>query len=90
MRVLATSLRMIRPMTSRELTLTQAAKAVGCDKRTIARAIATGGLSAIRQADGTYTIDAGELERRRADWDLPARDRRRRADREAAGNVLKV
>jgi excisionase family DNA binding protein len=77
-------------MTSRALTLSQAAKVLGCDKRTIARAVASGEISATRRDDGTYTIDASELERRRADWDLPARDRRRRSDREAGGNVLKV
>ena len=77
-------------MPSTALTLAQAAKLVGCRTSALKRAIAAGRLTATRQADGSYTIEAGELDRRRAQWDLPARDRRRRTDRTPDGEPLKV
>ena len=44
-------------------TLGEAAKAVGFSKPTLSRAIKNGKLSAIRLDDGSYSIDAAELER---------------------------
>lgn len=46
-----------------ELSLSQAAKAVGKSKSTINRAIKSGKLSATRHDDGSYSIDASELSR---------------------------
>lgn len=45
------------------LTLSQAAKALGKSKSTLNRAIKTGRLSAIRNEDGTFSIDPAELYR---------------------------
>jgi len=45
------------------LTLGQAAKIAGCGKTTLTRAIKAGRLSAIRNDDGSYAIDASELAR---------------------------
>jgi hypothetical protein len=44
-------------------TVGQAAKATGKSKPTISRAIKTGALSAIKNNDGSYTIDPAELHR---------------------------
>lgn len=44
-------------------TLGLAAKAAGKSKATISRAIRAGRISAIRDADGSYTIDPAELHR---------------------------
>jgi len=44
-------------------TVGQAAKATGKSKPTISRAIKTGAISAIKNADGSYTIDPAELHR---------------------------
>lgn len=44
-------------------TLGQAARAAGRSKTTLNRAIKTGKLSAVRGEDGSYTIDAAELQR---------------------------
>ena len=45
------------------LTLGQAAKIAGCGKTTLTRAIRAGRLSATRNDDGSYAIDASELAR---------------------------
>ena len=45
------------------LTLSQAAKALGKSKSTLNRAIKTGRLSAIRNDDGTFSINPAELYR---------------------------
>jgi len=45
------------------LTLGQAAKIAGCGKTTLTRAIKAGRLSATRNDDGSYAIDASELSR---------------------------
>ena len=45
------------------LSLAQAAKAAGKSKQTLVRAIKSGKLSAIRNDDGSYTIDPAELAR---------------------------
>jgi len=45
------------------LSLGQAARATGRSKPTIARAIKSGKLSAVRGADGSYSIDPAELAR---------------------------
>ena len=45
------------------LTLGQAAKIAGCGKTTLTRAIKAGRLSATRNDDGSYAIDASELAR---------------------------
>lgn len=45
------------------LTLSQAAKALGKSKSTLNRAIKTGRLSAVRNEDGTFSIDPAELYR---------------------------
>lgn len=68
-------------MASTALTVAQAARLVGRPKATLVRAIEAGLLSARRGEDGAYTIDSGELERRRADWDVPQGDRRRASDK---------
>ena len=57
--------------------LRTAAQHTGTSKSTILRAIKSGRLSATREVDGTYTIDASELERV-----YPA-DRPKRRDAEA-------
>src|SRR3954467_12938463 len=44
-------------------TLAEAAKAIGRDKSTLARAVRTGRLSATRDADGVWRIDESELRR---------------------------
>jgi hypothetical protein len=44
-------------------TVGQAAKATGRSKPTISRAIKTGSISAIKNDDGSYTIDPAELHR---------------------------
>ena len=44
-------------------TLGEAAKAVGFSKPTLSRAIKSGKLSARRLDDGSYSVDASELER---------------------------
>lgn len=44
-------------------TLGQAAKEVGCSKATISRAIKNGKLSASKNDDNTYNINAAELQR---------------------------
>jgi hypothetical protein len=44
-------------------TLAEAAKAIGRDKSTLARAVRTGRLSASRDADGVWRIDQSELRR---------------------------
>jgi hypothetical protein len=44
-------------------TIGQAAKATGRSKPTVSRAIKTGALSAIKNDDGSYTIDPAELHR---------------------------
>jgi len=44
-------------------TIGQAAKATGKSKPTISRAIKTGALSAIKNEDGSYTIEPAELHR---------------------------
>jgi hypothetical protein len=44
-------------------TVGQAAKATGKSKPTISRAIKTGALSAVKNDDGSYTIDPAELHR---------------------------
>src|ERR1700753_3991404 len=44
-------------------TVGQAAKATGKSKPTISRAIKTGALSAIKNENGSYTIDPAELHR---------------------------
>jgi hypothetical protein len=44
-------------------TVGQAAKATGRSKPTISRAIKTGAISAIKNDDGSYTIDPAELHR---------------------------
>ena len=77
-------------MGSKALTLRQAAKLVGRSERTLARAIESGRLSATRRTDGSYTVDPDEIERRRADWDIPVRDRRRSSDRPAKTRDIKV
>lgn len=46
-----------------ELTLSQAAKALGKSKSTLNRAIKTGRLSATRNDDGTFSINPAELYR---------------------------
>lgn len=45
------------------LSLSQAAKAIGCSKSTIGRAIKSGRLSALRNDDDTFSIDPSELSR---------------------------
>jgi hypothetical protein len=45
------------------MTMGQAARATGRSKPTIARAIKSGTLSAVRGVDGSYSIDPAELER---------------------------
>ena len=45
------------------LTLGQAAKIAGCGKTTLTRAIKAGRLSATRNDDGSYAIDASEFAR---------------------------
>ncbi len=45
------------------LTLGQAARIAGCGKTTLTRAIRAGRLSATRNDDGSYAIDASELAR---------------------------
>ena len=42
-------------------TLGQAAKEIGCSKATLSRAIKNGKLSAKKNDDDTYAIDAAEL-----------------------------
>ena len=44
-------------------TLGQAAKEIGCSKATLSRAIKNGKLSAKKNDDDTYAIDAAELMR---------------------------
>jgi Helix-turn-helix domain len=44
-------------------TLAEAAKAVGRDKSTLARAVRTGRISAARDDDGVWRIDESELRR---------------------------
>lgn len=54
---------MTHDRTSTELSLSQAAKATGKSKSTINRAIKSGRLSAKRNDNGSYSIDAAELSR---------------------------
>ena len=42
-------------------TLGEAAKAAGVSKPTLSKAISSGRLSAVKEADGSYSIQAGEL-----------------------------
>jgi excisionase family DNA binding protein len=44
-------------------TLAEAAKAIGRDKSTLARAVRTGRISATRDDDGVWRIDESELRR---------------------------
>ncbi len=76
-------------MASKALTIAQAATLVGQSRATLVHAIEAGLLSAHRGADGAYAIDAAELERRRADWDIPPADRRRASD-EPDGGAFQV
>lgn len=46
-----------------QLSLSAAAKQVGCSKSTLSRAVSTGRLSASRCEDGSYQIDPAELHR---------------------------
>ena len=77
-------------MGSKALTLKQAAKLAGRNERAVVRAIESGLLAATRRADGSYAIDADEIERRRADWDIPVRYRRRSGDRPPKETEIKV
>lgn len=54
---------MKRSVTPSELSLSQAAKISGKSKTTIHRSIKSGKLSATRNEDGTYSINAAELSR---------------------------
>jgi hypothetical protein len=54
---------MMQDGTPTELSLSQAAKATGKSKSTINRAIKSGKLSATRNENGSYSIDASELAR---------------------------
>ncbi len=55
--------RIATPLIASSYTLGEAAKAVGFSKTTLSRAIKKGNLSAKRLDDGSYKIDAAELER---------------------------
>jgi excisionase family DNA binding protein len=46
-----------------QLTLGQAAKAIGMNKATLSRYIKQGKISAEKQEDGSYRIDPSELDR---------------------------
>lgn len=63
-----------------QLSLADAARLVGKSKSTLTRAVKSGKMSAIRQADGTFSIDPSELARaypdavRGASYDAPCTD----------------
>jgi hypothetical protein len=47
-------------------------------------------LSANRGLDGSYSIAPDKAERRRADWEVPASDQRRKRDRDGGARAIKV
>jgi excisionase family DNA binding protein len=49
--------------TRMKLTMGQAAKHLGCSKSTLSRAVKDGRISAEKREDGSYAIDASELQR---------------------------
>lgn len=67
-------------MPANALTLAEAARRLARSEPELCRAIAAGELAATRGADGAWTIDPAEVERRRMDWDVPPADRRRLTD----------
>lgn len=67
-----------------DLTLSQAAKALGKSKSTLNRAIKTGRLSATRNEDGTFSINPAELYRAFPEPPENARQERPREQERAA------
>lgn len=68
-------------MTARALTIAEAARRLATSEAEVRRAVEAGELAARRGRDGAWTIDPAEVERRRADFDLPLADRRRDTDK---------
>lgn len=68
-----------------ELSLSQAAKLTGKSKSTINRSIKTGKLSAIRNEDGSYSIDPAELSRT---FNVEPQEGAKRRDAEPDGTRL--